>query len=104
MTKIRIREESSLVCSNLIHWNQFLQKTGISPYRLAELIDMGWVHYVCTQSDNYLFPHHEIFRVQKLVRICKDFELPTLAGMIIVDLLERTEQLEKKIKQLQNLI
>jgi len=103
MTKIKVKEESSPVCSNLIHWSQFVHKTGISPYRLAELVDMGWVHYVCTQSDNYLFPYSEIFRVQKLVRICKDFELSTLAGMIIVDLVDRVEQLEKKIKQLQAL-
>jgi len=59
---------------------------------------------VRVSSENYHFPEGEIFRVQKLMRICRDFELPTIGGTIIVDLLERIEAMEKEIDQLRNLI
>lgn len=96
--------ERSLIRSNLIHWSQFVQRTGVCPYRLSELVEMGWVDAVRLSSDNYHFPEREVFRVQKLMRICRDFELPTIGGAIIVDLLERIEAMEKEIAQLRSLI
>ena len=96
--------EKALIKSNLIHWSQFVQCTGVCPYRLSELVEIGWVEAVRISSDNFHFPEREIFRVQKLMRICRDFELPTIGGAIIVDLLERIEGLEKEIAQLRNLI
>ncbi|WP_045211631.1 chaperone modulator CbpM [Desulfonatronovibrio magnus] len=101
---IQKKVSSSLIKSNLIHWSQFVQKTGVCPYRLTELVDMGWVETVSTSKDNYHFPEKEIFRVQKLMRVCRDFELPTIGGIIIVDLLERIESMEKEITQLRSLI
>ncbi len=98
------KNEKSLVRSNLIHWSQFVQCTGVCPYRLSELVEMGWIDAVRISSESYHFPEREIFRVQKLMRICRDFELPTIGGTIIVDLLERIEAMEKEIAQLRSLI
>ena len=98
------RRNGALIRSKLIHWSQFVQLTGINPYMLSELLEMGWVESVQTSSENYHFPVKEIFRVQKLVRICRDFELSTIGGMIIVDLLERIENQDKEIQQLRRLI
>ena len=39
--------------------------------------------------------------MRKLERICCDFELPVLGGTIIVDLLERIDSLERKVRRLQ---
>ncbi|MFP4108100.1 MAG: chaperone modulator CbpM [Desulfonatronovibrio sp.] len=102
--EIQIKSEGLLIKSNLIHWTQFVQSTGVSPYRLSELVEMGWVDAVRITSEDYHFPEREIFRVQKLMRICRDFELPTIGGTIIVDLLERIEDMEKEITQLRSLI
>ncbi|MFW6005340.1 MAG: chaperone modulator CbpM [Desulfonatronovibrionaceae bacterium] len=101
---IQKKTDSSLIKSKLIHWSQFVEKTGVCPYRLSELVEMGWVETVSTSRENYHFPEREIFRVQKLMRICRDFELPTIGGIIIVDLLERIESLEHDIVQLRKLI
>lgn len=102
--EIQKKSEGLLIKSNLIHWTQFVQSTGVSPYRLSELVEMGWVDAVRITSENYHFPEREIFRVQKLMRICRDFELPTIGGTIIVDLLERIEDMEKEVAQLRTLI
>jgi len=98
------RKHTALIRSSLIHWSQFVQRTGVCPCRLGELVEMGWVEVVQTSPDNYHFPEKEVFRVQKFVRLCRDFELPTIGGIIIVDLLERIESLEKEIDQLRRLI
>ncbi len=102
--EIQEKKQGFLIRSNLIHWSQFVQSTGVCPYRLSELVEMGWVETVRVSDDNYHFPEREIFRVQKLMRICRDFELPTIGGTIIVDLLERIESMEKEIIQLRSLI
>jgi hypothetical protein len=101
---IQKNTERALIRSKLIHWSQFVQCTGVCPYRLSELVEMGWVDAVRVSNENYHFPEREIFRVKKLMRICRDFELPTIGGTIIVDLLERIEVMEKEIAQLRSLI
>ncbi len=98
------RQETTMIKSNLMYWSQFVERTGVSPERLAELVEMGWVQTVQTSSENYHFPEKETLRVQKLERICRDFELPTIGGTIIVDLLERIELMEKEIDQLRRLV
>ena len=45
----------------------------------------------------------DIYRARKLERICCDFELPVLGGVIIVDLLERVDQLERRVRDLRGL-
>lgn len=42
-----------------------------------------------------------MYRVRKLERICCDFGLPVVGGTIIVDLLERIEELEQQVRSLQ---
>lgn len=102
--EIQKKTEGLLIKSSLLHWTQFVQSTGVCPYRLSELVEMGWVDAVRISSDDYHFPEREILRVQKLMRICRDFELSTIGGTIIVDLLERIEDMEKEIAQLRSLI
>jgi chaperone modulatory protein CbpM len=48
-----------------------------------------------------LFSEGDVYRVRKLERICADFELPVVGGTIIVDLLERIDQLEREVQSLQ---
>ncbi len=67
--------------------------------RLEELIEMDWIRCECVGENNYLFPEREVLRVQKLLRLCRDLEISTLAGMIIVDLLERIEDLEERLRK-----
>ena len=42
----------------------------------------------------------DVFRVRKYRRLCSDFELSPVAGIIIVDLLERIAQLEERLARL----
>ena len=81
---------------------EFMASTGIAPERLRELLALGWLESRTEGSDQF-FRDADIYRVRKLERICCDFELPVVGGAIIVDLLERIDALEHKVRELQGL-
>lgn len=86
--------------SDNVVWAQLVELTGITPTAMAELSELGWVEPGMTASKEYIFTHRDVFRIQKLMRICKDLDLTFTGGSIIVDLLERIEELENEIEQL----
>ena len=88
-------------------WAEFMELADISPSRLGELIDMGWIETRPAGGGSdaeHLFRETDIYRVRKLDRICADFELPALGGVIIVDLLDRIDALEKKVRELNGIL
>ncbi len=101
---VDIRNESNPAKSKLLHWSEFVRACEVNPHRLGELVEMGWINSVCTQNNDYLFPEKEIFKVRKLVRLCKDFGLSTVGGVIIVDLLEEIEELKREVSELRGLL
>lgn len=101
---MQIRKESCPAKSRLLHWSEFVQACEICPYRLVELIEMGWVESVYTNNKDYMFSEEAIFKVRKLVRLCKDFELSTVGGIIIVDLLKQIEDLQRENIELRKLL
>lgn len=88
--------------SGYMVWEEFVASTGIDPDRLRELLALGWLDIGQT-TEQPLFRDVDIYRVRKLERICCDFELPVLGGTIIVDLLERVDQLERRVRDLRGL-
>lgn len=87
-----------------VSWAEFIELTSIGAERLGELIDLGWVEPARTSQGLYLFRMREVYRARKLQRLCLDLEVPLLAGTIIVDLLERIETLEAKVRELERLV
>jgi chaperone modulatory protein CbpM len=86
---------------------EFMELTGIHPTRIGELIEMGWIetHRAGGSGETeFLFREVDIYRVRKLERICADFELSVLGGVIVVDLLDRIDALEKKVRELNGLL
>jgi len=92
------------VRSELISWAEFIELTGLHPSRVGELIELGWIEPRMTSEDRYLFRVRDVYRLRKLERICRDFELSSIGGTIIVDLLERIEGLEKAVRELEDLL
>ncbi|MBN2139731.1 MAG: chaperone modulator CbpM [Desulfovibrionaceae bacterium] len=90
--------------SELVAWSQLVETTRISPSDMAQLLDMGWIEPVVTSSEQYLFRQRDVYRIQKLLRLCRDLEVSFSGGSIIVDLLERIEILEKDIRELRRLL
>ncbi|MBU1003779.1 MAG: chaperone modulator CbpM [Proteobacteria bacterium] len=84
-----------------ISWAEFVEQTQVHPSRLGELIDLGWIEPRITREELYLFQGRDVYRLRKLERICLDLGVSTVGGTIIVDLLERIERLEDKIKELE---
>ena len=87
-------------------WEEFIELTGIPPSRAYELIEIGWIE---TRSagkgeTSSFFREIDIYRVRKLERICTDFELPMHGGVIIVDLLDRIDALEKQVRELNGIL
>ncbi|MDD2966297.1 MAG: chaperone modulator CbpM [Desulfovibrionaceae bacterium] len=95
------KKEHLPCCSALMATEEFVEITGISPARLDELIALGWLFVQRTGGNECLFCQEDIYRVRKVERICCDFELPVVGGTIIVDLLNRIEKLENRVKHLQ---
>lgn len=79
---------------------EFLRLTGLEPERLADLLQLDWLDHTDTENAT-LFSGRDVYRVRKLERICCDFGLPVVGGTIIVDLLERIEELEQQVRSLQ---
>ncbi|WP_243364045.1 chaperone modulator CbpM [Fundidesulfovibrio terrae] len=92
------------VKSELIAWAQFMELTGLHPSFVGELIELGWLAPQRTQGSELLFRHRDVYRVKKLSRLCHDLEINPVGGSIIVDLVERIELLEKRVRDLERLI
>ena len=86
MSNISRHQNSLPVLSSLVGEEEFLRLTGLDH----------------TDPENAtLFSGRDVYRVRKLERICCDFGLPVVGGTIIVDLLERIEELEQQVRSLQ---
>jgi chaperone modulatory protein CbpM len=90
--------------SGLIAWAQLTEQTEASRERVTEIVEMGWIVPVRTAENELLFKPDDVYRIRKLERICRDFELTTIGGSIIVDLLERIETLEQQVAELKRLL
>lgn len=91
---IKLTETSFLATSTFVAWTEFVELTGIDEPLCRELMELGWLEPVRQTGQSPLFRHIDVYRVRKVQRICQDFELPPLAGTIIVDLLQRIRELE----------
>ena len=91
------------VPSSVLAWEEFVEITGITPERLAELVDLGWLESHTSATQARMFRNQDVYRVRKLERICCDFELPAVGGTIIVDLLERVDRLERAMRTAANM-
>lgn len=80
---------------------QFVHEAEIEENKCQEYIDIGWLQPV--ETENNLFSSEDIFKVRKAERLCRDFEIPCQAGAMIVDLLEKIDELETQLAQLKNI-
>ncbi|GAB6038917.1 chaperone modulator CbpM [Fundidesulfovibrio butyratiphilus] len=90
--------------SDYLAWSQFLEFTGMHPSLVGELIELGWLSPRRTTGENYLFSPRDVYRARKLARLSADLEISAAGASIIVDLLERITQLEKRIRHLERLV
>ncbi len=90
--------------SNLVAWAQLVEYTEIDPASCAALMEMGWIDPARTQAEELLFTLRDVYRVQKLMRICRDLEVSFSGGTIIIDLLEKIETLECDLEEARRLL
>ncbi|MBI9078646.1 MAG: MerR family transcriptional regulator [Pseudodesulfovibrio sp.] len=90
--------------SGCVAWAQLVELTSIQPSEVAELIDLGWISPGKTNANEYLFNFRDVYRIHKLMRLSKDLDVSFNSGSIIVDLLERVEELETEIEELKRLV
>jgi len=98
---IKLTENTFLVSSGLVAWSEFVELTGMGEERLRELLELGWLQPARRTGESPLFRQIDIYKARKLDRLCRDFELSSLAGSIIVDLLGRIEELETRLRELE---
>ncbi len=90
--------------SERLSFAQLQELTGLHPTVVGELIELGWITPERTTADTYLFRPRDLYRLRKFDRISRDFELPVLGASIVVDLLERIEYLENKVREMRQLL
>lgn len=90
--------------SEYVAWAQLVELTSIRPAEVAELVDLGWINPTTTGAEGYLFRLRDVYRIHKLMRLVHDLDISFNGGSIIVDLLERVEELEKEIVELRRLV
>ena len=90
--------------SGLVAWGQMVEYTDIDPGSCADLVELGWIDPVKTHTEEYLFTQRDLYRVQKLMRICRDLEVSFAGGTIIIDLLEKIEHLESELEEIRRLL
>jgi len=90
--------------SEYVAWAQLVQLTSIESADVAELVDLGWISPKKTGADEYLFRLKDVYRIHKLMRLVNDLDVNFNSGSIIVDLLERIEELETEVEELKRLI
>jgi hypothetical protein len=90
--------------SGMISWAQFVEMTEMHPSLVGELIELGWFEPSVTSEEVYLFRLRDVYRARKFERISKEFELTHTGGMLVVDLMDRIERLERKIVELERLL
>lgn len=100
MTRVQIHEYGLPAASERIGTREFLELTGLTEDALLELIRMDWIVPSTTAQQEHLFVRLDVLRVRKYRRLCADFDLSPVAGIIIVDLLERIEHLEERLRDL----
>ncbi|SDK73618.1 MerR HTH family regulatory protein [Maridesulfovibrio ferrireducens] len=83
---------------------QIIEMTGLEEDTVLELISLEWVSPATTGDGHYLFGTRDLYRLSKLSRLCRDLEITAAGGSIIVDLLERVEQLEARVEEMRKLI
>lgn len=86
--------------SPLISMEEFLFQAEITQERYEELHEIGWIKAAQKTEKTLLFFPSTVYKVRKLERICKDFEIQALAAAIIVDLLDKVDALETEIREL----
>jgi chaperone modulatory protein CbpM len=90
--------------TEFIVWTEFVERSGVPAARIGELIELGWIEPHTTEQGSYLFRAMDIVRARQLERICRDFEISSLAGTIIMDLLDRIQDMERKVRQMERML
>lgn len=100
MTLVQIHEHGLPAMSERIGTREFLELTGLTEDVLLELVRMDWFEPARTAQQEFLFVRMDVLRGRRFRRLCADFELSPVAGVIIVDLLERISCLEERLRGL----
>ncbi|MDL2307050.1 chaperone modulator CbpM [Desulfovibrio sp. OttesenSCG-928-C06] len=95
------KESDPPVRSQLMAWEEFVELSGCPGEVVAELLEMGWIRVAQSANQADLYSHTDVYRLRKLQRICKDLDVPTLGGTIIVDLVNQVIELERQVQELQ---
>lgn len=99
--EMKVLNSCSPAASEFVAWTEFLEQTDAPVERVRELMELGWLEPAGRAAHAVFFRRSDIYRTRKLARLCEDFEMPCVAGTIIVDLLERIDFLETRLRELE---
>ncbi len=94
-TRVKTYEDDT----TLFSMEEFTVRAEISLERAKELFDLGWLQAIDPEAEHLQFKAIDVAKAQKANKLCQDFEMPSMAGAIIVDLMEKIDELEARLKK-----
>lgn len=91
---IIIDEEEFISITHLCHNYNHSQE------EIVELVEEGILNPIGSTKNEWRFHYRAIARIQKVRRLQKDFELDLSASGLVMQLLDRIEELESKFNDL----
>lgn len=83
---------------------QFARRSGCHPELVIQLVRFGVIDAARVSDDEWRFPAEQLPRIQRGLRLRRDLGINVNAMGLILDLIERIEQLEFELDQLKRLM
>ena len=79
------------------------EAVGTRPRLLARLIRLGVLDTISDQPDAPLLPTRAVIRLRRMSRLRRDLGVNFAGAVVILDLVERIEQLEREVSDLRRI-
>jgi len=76
------------------------QLCGVHPSVLQRFVDLGLIEPIRYGPDQYRITHSSILRVKRIERLRRDLGVNLLGAGIILDLVDKIEELRREVEQL----
>jgi chaperone modulatory protein CbpM len=84
-----------------VTYQELLSSCTLSEEDLGALIDFGVLEPVAEESGKQMFSFHAVVLVRKAARLKADFELDPAGISLVLTFLQRVEELEAQVRDLQ---
>ncbi len=98
-TSVILHQDGEIVQEKRVTLRQLADETGCEVTWIEELVHYGIVEPVAKTPETLVFPEEAAGRIGKAMRLKQDFHLAPEGLGLVLDLLDRIEELEERISR-----